>query len=262
MSTILQALEKSKLTQAGGPPPITQPEKKTNLWKIALSVALFVIITLLSTLIYILLNPNNEPQILVATPTERAPINNNATKIIFETQPLPVLAPIPKKKKVKAVVETISTEHEESAIKPMQVTSNQEETYIEPIEDQQTIDYDAIPNDLKERFKLAVLMTDIDEHDNSLNDIDPTEEEVSDGSDIREMSSDFQNKVSPIRYDSHMYSSAIEERWIRINGEILREGDVDSTGQLELLEIQPQRSIFRLGRQSFSIESLEDWLGY
>jgi len=261
MSTILQALEKNKLNQAGAPPPIIQHEEKLGIWKIALSLALFIIIALLSILIYILLNPKTEPPILVSAPTELTPVNHSATKIIFETQPLPV--PVIKEIKVKPTIKTVvEVEHEEPAIKPMQVTSAQGETYLEPIKEQSALDYDDIPSDLKERFKLAVLMTDIEENDHSIDNNASIEEEISDGSDIREMSSAFQNKVPPIRYDSHMYSSAIKERWIRINGETLQEGDIDSTGQLELLEIQPQRSIFRLGRQSFSIESLEDWLGY
>ena len=76
------------------------------------------------------------------------------------------------------------------------------------------------------------------------------------------MSRGFQEKVPAIQYNSHMYSSVPEDRWIRINGKTLKEGGFDNTGLLELIEIQPQRSIFRLGRQSFSIEALTDWKGY
>jgi len=117
-----------------------------------------------------------------------------------------------------------------------------------------------VSEELKKRFELALLLNPIEEQSEIIENND--EEIFSDGTDIHQMSSGFQNKVSPISYEAHVYSSIVEDRWIRINGERLIEGDFDSSGQLQLIEIQPQRSIFRVERQSFSLESLDDWKGY
>jgi len=59
-----------------------------------------------------------------------------------------------------------------------------------------------------------------------------------------------------------MYSTVAADRWIRINGETLKEGDFDSRGEVELVEILPNQSVFRFGTQSFTLESLMDWQGY
>ncbi|PKG40583.1 general secretion pathway protein GspB [Psychromonas sp. Urea-02u-13] len=248
MSTILQALQKRKFDQAGGPPPVIQQPNKALHWKIAASAALFIIIALLSALIYLLLNPRGEAQTYSApTALVQPVVNNHLVKVTFETKPLPVL--VPKVKKVAPV---------KVSSKPKQVAK------IAPSREkgiEKSMATEEPSTDLQKRFELALLLTDIEQNENPTDEF--TEEEgMNDGSDIREMSSAFQDKVPFIRYDSHMYSSVVNDRWIRINGETLKEGEFDSTGQLELLEIQPQRSIFRLERQSFSVESLTDWKGY
>ncbi|MCP4324873.1 MAG: general secretion pathway protein GspB [Psychromonas sp.] len=247
MSTILQALQKSKFDQAGGPPPLTQPAIKVYKWKIAISLALFTIIALLGTLVYLLLNPQSEPK--NNTAMVQPAMEQQLVKVTFETKPLPAPAEKINKQPNKVV------KKEKPIATP--VTANKGKELVA----KQTNDDDAPSSDLKKRFELAMLLTEIEQDKNPVDDI-THEEGMNDGSDIREMSSDFQDKVPLIRYDSHMYSSVVADRWIRINGEILTEGEFDSTGQLELIEIQPQRSIFRLERQSFSVESLTDWKGY
>jgi general secretion pathway protein B len=248
MSTISQALQKRKFSQAGGLPPVIQQPNNALHWKIAASAALFIIIVLLSALIYLLLNPRGKAQAdSVPTTLEQPVVNNHLVKVSFETKPLPDF--VPKVKKV-APVKVLS--------KPQQLikTTPSSDQKIE-----KKVSVEEVTTDLQKRFELALLLTEIEHNENPTDEF--TEEEgITDGSDIREMSSAFQYKVPLIRYDSHMYSSVVNDRWIRINGEMLKEGEFDSTGQLELLEIQPQRSIFRLERQSFSVESLTDWEGY
>jgi len=249
MSTILQALQKSKFDQAGGPPPVAQSSIKVHKWKIAISLALFTIIALLGTLIYLLLNPPSEH--LVNTKVNQPSSEQQLVKVTFETKPLPAPAKTVKAQPIKIVD---AVRKEKPIAPPVTASEGNELT-------QKVANDNEVSSDLKKRFELALLLTEIEQDKNHIEDF--TEEEgMNDGSDIREMSSAFQDKVPFIRYDSHMYSSVVADRWIRINGEKLTEGEFDSTGQLELIEIQPQRSIFRLERQSFSVESLTDWKGY
>jgi general secretion pathway protein B len=258
MSTILKALQKNKFDQPAGPISIAPSSEIALHWKVAFSSALVIIIALLSILIYLLLNPRGEH--IATSPTEASPqnaptpewsqpsTNNNLVKVTFETKPLPIQAP--KIKKVTPLNVTSS---------PTKKTQKQANQINKP---ESQISIEDVPNALKKRFALAELLIDIEQNENPTDEISEEDEEMQDGSDIREMSTTFQNKVPLILYDSHMYSSSAADRWIRINGEVLKEGDFDSTGQLEILEIQPQRSIFRLQRQSFSLESLTDWKGY
>lgn len=258
MSTILQAQQKNKLEQAGGPPPIIRQTNKVQPWKVLLGLALVTIITLLSILIYLLVNPT---QVIVPAPIivkemqqQAEPEKDNSlVKVSFETQPLSILTPAPQPEPIKQKHSTPKNiEIKQQAVS--QLSTKQQETNI-----QSEVAYQESSEELKKRFDLAVLLSEID--DNELQS-DEINEDNSDGSDIRQMNRGFQNKVPIIRYDSHMYSTIVSDRWIRINGETLKEGDFDSSGELELIEIQPQRSIFRLERQSFSLESLVDWKGY
>ncbi len=265
MSTILQALQKNKLAQAGRAPAIAQPPATSSPWKIALTLALLTIIVLLSVLIYLILNPNNVTPPTAVVAIESVKQSNNAVKISFDTQPLPRPSPAIKKEgpAIEITSSNIVTEVAQlpEEVVSVEITPLDSEEIQQPLITQQQVEYEDVPSDLKERFKLAVLLEDMEKNDGIAEEI-TYHEEVSDGSNIREMSGNFQDKVPLIHYDSHVYSSIAADRWIRINGEVLAEGDTDSSGLLELVEIQPQRSIFRLERQSFSIESLEDWKGY
>lgn len=260
MSTILQAQQKNKLEQAGGPPLIIQKNTNIQLWKVLLGIALTTIIALLTILIYLLLNPR--PLAPTVQTVEKPPVVEEAPqllKVSFETEPLTIIAPViaATQQKPATVAKKEVTQEVSEVKQPLPSPSKKENPQEVVVE--QTREQQQSAEELKKRFDLAVLMTEIDENELQTDYID---DENSDGSDIRQMNSDFQNKVPLIRYDSHMYSTIAADRWIRINGETLKEGDVDSSGELELLEIQPQRSIFRLDRQSFSLESLVDWKGY
>ena len=259
MSTILQALQKSKSEQAGNPPPIIQTDNNQSRWKIIISFAMFVIIVLLSTLIYLLINPYNgiKQEVAIESPVVEKIQKNEIVKVTFDTQPLNVIASQPEKfsptQEIAPPVTVATT------IKPTQVEQQIALTdQSEPNQSQQDAE---VSDELKKRFELALLLNQIEEEQTASIESN-NEGEMADGSNIRQMSSSFQNKVPPLSYEAHVYSTVITDRWIRINGEKLIEGNFDSTGKLELIEIQPQRSIFRLERQSFSLESLVDWKGY
>jgi len=274
MSTILHALQKNKLDQAIHSASMPTADTNITLFKVGISIALLVIISLLSTLIYLQLNPHNETAPVATNITQLEQLTNrsNLVKVSFEAQPLAptasqeVVTPTPSQeiKVVTAerpqVAPSTPPQQEALLVADTPKTTERSKT-IDNHNSEQEINYEEVPEDIKKRFELALMLTEMED---SPEDVALTSEpdENIDGSDIRQMSTSFQRKVAAIHYDSHMYSSVLNDRWIRINGETLKEGDFDSTGELELLEIQPQRSIFRVQRQSFSLESLTDWQGY
>ena len=266
MSTILQALQKSKLEHSTSPAPVMIINSQPLFWKVAISTALLIIITLLSTLIYLQLTQRNETQPVAIEVIKNEPViestpsieKSHIVKVNFDTQPIDLL---PTNVAPEKVIQATKTAQLPQQTVKQQVASTTVASKPKEIPVQQNLNDIEPSNALKERFKMAVLLSDIEE-----NEVDSDNsgelETLGDSTDIHQMSGNFQNKVPLIEYQAHMYSSEQQERWIRINGEVLNEGQFDSTGELELLEIQPQRSIFRLQRQSFSIESLSDWKGY
>lgn len=279
MSAILQALQKNNLSQATNSAPMFAEENSGSLlWKILASLAVLTIIGLLSTLIYLQLYPRHEAPQPVANITKLRPVtpHSNIVKVSFDTQPIAPLPATPRKvvteqPKQPVTVATVKAPARGSEEDPLVYSLTPDKSKLilptktvdssDNSESAEDIDYEAVPDDLKKRFELALMLTEMED---SPEDVEYTNEpdDNLDGSDIRQMSSSFQRKVAPISYESHMYSSLLADRWIRINGETLKEGDFDSTGELELLEIEPQRSVFRVQRQSFSLESLTDWKGY
>lgn len=268
MSTILNALQKQATNQVGN-----AAVKQTNwYWKVGLLSALLMVIALLCTLIFIVVNPTvlavltetqAEPVVTVVSAEEPlSPVEQEklpakvVEKIYFQTNPLPLLADKKISRNVASAASLAADNTEQivlSGEKKQQEASSQ-------------IDYSNVSDDLAARFKqaLALQTQDVqaDLSEEAVNTALAEEDsETDDGSDIQQMTRAFQEKVPNISYDSHMYSSVAKDRWIRINGDDLKEGEFTSSGKIQVVEIQPNRTIFRLGKQSFSIESLTDWKG-
>jgi len=281
MSTILEAQQKQKSLQSDD--FFRQPETDKGLlkWRVALFSALLVIITFLSILLYaqftdqadvrhtyLSREPNKAPDVInrvqsagneiVMETTEEE--SKSVKKVTFDTQPLPEYQQ--QEKKISTAAEPgIEKSRHNSAAEAENGTGNTNANT------EGELDSVVVSDDLRQRFELAIL------EEGAEKELYPTEtssdsssssesSEKSNSSDIYEMTADFQKKVPKLRYDAHMYSSIARDRWIKINGENLKEGQFDGQGQIQLLEIQPNRSVFRFGRQSFSLESLTDWKGY
>ncbi len=65
-------------------------------------------------------------------------------------------------------------------------------------------------------------------------------------------------RLPSMAFSAHMYASDVSERWVRVNGTRMVEGDkID--GQVEILRIEPQHVILNYSGQSFSMAALTDW---
>ncbi|WP_111976753.1 general secretion pathway protein GspB [Algibacillus agarilyticus] len=67
-----------------------------------------------------------------------------------------------------------------------------------------------------------------------------------------------QNAVPELSFQTHIYSSNIEERWIKVNGKVVRELELIAPN-LTLVEIMPQNVVLKLGDDEFSLPALSDW---
>lgn len=61
-----------------------------------------------------------------------------------------------------------------------------------------------------------------------------------------------------MQFAAHMYASSFDDRWIRVNGRRLQEGDLID-GQVEIIEIQPQQLILKFRGEKFRLNALTDW---
>ncbi|MFT6925410.1 MAG: general secretion pathway protein B [Psychromonas sp.] len=264
MSTILAALQKQKSSAGEHFVPPSEAKKGLLKWRVALLTSLLVIISLLCVLLYLQLNgAAQDMKIQPPIAQIKAPDVLDVDPNVLKVEPLEVAPPIINETAVKITKTAAKAVKEMTFVTQPLPEVEKPELSIKSVPGESTaaakvkgeLDYSAVSDDLQQRFELALF-------DSTGQDKVFSVEVNSDGRDLHEMSSQFQQKVPNIIYDAHLFSSIAKERWIKINGKKLKEGQFDPQSKIELLEIQPNRSIFRLGRQSFSLESLTDWKGY
>jgi general secretion pathway protein B len=65
-------------------------------------------------------------------------------------------------------------------------------------------------------------------------------------------------RLPSMAFSVHMYASIESERWVRVNGTRMVEGDkID--GSIEIVRIEPQHVILNYSGQTFSMAALTDW---
>lgn len=254
MSTILKALEKNKHQSQ----TVIIDKSIDTSWKLMMIAALLVITTLLAVVVFLLFKPAQVEMTAASSVVEPEPLIKE--KPLVKQQPVNLVSevdfktiPLPKAKTLqKTSAEWISAEKTIITKEPETTAAISNVKVNNKVEN--SIELDQVSSDLQRRFALAVEL----EGGPSKVDELPREEAL-ERSDISTMPARFQYQVPVMSYDSHMYSSEAQDRWIRINGVDLSVGD--HIGEVELIDILPQQSVFRMGKQSFTLESLNDWKG-
>ena len=257
MSTILKALEKSKHQSQ----TIVIDKSMGTSLKLMMVVATLLIVILLAVIILLLYKPTegkvSEPAFVaeVLPLGQNTPVINNkpvslVSEMSFQTVPLPKtsVVQITQQKSVSAETSTVN-----DISKSMADNTPDSNAYNDLTN---SLELEHVSSDLQRKFALAV---ELEQGEHSEEGEVISEQSLVAVSDISTMPATFQYLVPVMRYDSHMYSSEAKNRWIRINGVDLRVGDY--IGAIELLDILPQQSVFRMGKQSFTLESLQDWKG-
>ncbi|GEM_PF-183377 len=68
----------------------------------------------------------------------------------------------------------------------------------------------------------------------------------------------IQDQLPSLSFSAHMYASDPQDRWVRVNGRRLEEGD-KITGDLEIEEITSDNVVLNFRGQRFSMKALSDW---
>jgi general secretion pathway protein B len=75
---------------------------------------------------------------------------------------------------------------------------------------------------------------------------------------VDQLSVATQTQIPSMAFSAHMYSSERPERWVRVNGRRLIEGDFIAEN-LQLVNIEPQKVILSFKNEVFSMNALSDW---
>ena len=112
---------------------------------------------------------------------------------------------------------------------------------------------DEVPAELKQRFNSAVEATELQVPVRQVQ----TVVRQSSLPDISMLAAQEQAELPKLRYQMHIYASEPSERWIKINDQVLTEGDWLGD-QLRLLEIRQQLIVWENSYSRFSQEALQD----
>lgn len=69
----------------------------------------------------------------------------------------------------------------------------------------------------------------------------------------------YRGRLPALNFQTHMYSSDVNRRWIKVNGQELKEGD--RLNSIQLLAIEPQSVTIRFDNDIIDIPALYEWGG-
>ena len=76
--------------------------------------------------------------------------------------------------------------------------------------------------------------------------------------DINQLDDLLQRQLPSLRFEAHVYASDAKQRWIKVNGKDLQQGQW-VTADLQVKEILPQYVVLQFNQVQFSVEALADW---
>lgn len=68
----------------------------------------------------------------------------------------------------------------------------------------------------------------------------------------------YQDLVPDLEFSSHIYSSNVNERWVRVNNQVVKEGELINA-DMRLVTIEPQQVIIEMQQRRFSLSALSNW---
>lgn len=111
---------------------------------------------------------------------------------------------------------------------------------------------DQVPQELRDKFERAMQAAGDSGRKSQVHEHAPPARDISTLDDV------LQRQIAPIRFQAHVYSTDPVQRWVKVNGKDLQEGQWISA-DIQLKEITPQYVLMQTGRQLFSMEALSEW---
>ncbi len=111
---------------------------------------------------------------------------------------------------------------------------------------------DEVSQELKDKFKFAM------ESSSGETPKSGVRESAAPARDVRSLDDLLQRQIPPIRFEAHVFASEPKQRWVKVNGKDLQEGQW-VTADIQIKEITPNYVLMQTGRQMFSMEALSEW---
>lgn len=135
-------------------------------------------------------------------------------------------------------------------------TNNTSESQFTNNNTPQTFDNTAseqgVSSDLLKRFEKAMAETMV------LSDQEIAQKQASKVKPLGQFPYAFQQNIPSLNFQTHIYSSDAKQRWVKINDQVLYEGDTVAQG-ITLITIEAQSIIMRFQGEIFSLEALSNW---
>lgn len=109
-----------------------------------------------------------------------------------------------------------------------------------------------VSDELKSKFALALEETGSAPRRQSVTD------HAAPARDIHSLDELLKRQIPPLRFEAHVYATEPRQRWVKVNGKDLQEGQW-VTADIQIKEITPQYVLLQTGRQLFSVEALSEW---
>jgi hypothetical protein len=111
-----------------------------------------------------------------------------------------------------------------------------------------------VSDELRQRFASAMAASEISSGQNRPTLRGPG----APAKDINELAPQVQRQIPPLRFEAHVYATQSAQRWVKVNGKSLQEGQW-VTADIRLKEITPQFVLLEMGSELFSMPALTDW---
>lgn len=111
---------------------------------------------------------------------------------------------------------------------------------------------DEVSQELKDKFKFAM------ESSAGETPKSGVRESAAPARDVRSLDDLLQRQIPPIRFEAHVFATEPKQRWVKVNGKDLQEGQW-VTADIQIKEITPNYVLMQTGRQMFSMEALSEW---
>lgn len=112
----------------------------------------------------------------------------------------------------------------------------------------QAVDLNEVPADLLAAFEEAIAATGSGQQSSHPQSVLPR---------INELDRALQRRIPAFTYDGHQYSSRVQERFVELAGQRLKQGDYWQG--IQVLAIAPNHVVLALGNDAFQQPALEDW---
>ncbi|GLT15114.1 general secretion pathway protein GspB [Vibrio algivorus] len=277
MSEVMKALQQSEQAYQAqiSQPHLSSPARlnvtKTTRWWLVGLFAVLPVIAILAVMTYLHFNPATlEPSQLEATDAltnqKRAVILENSEPLAkllpypelteLTALPKPVAKPLPARPKPSTTASRNNSPSEGRRIKTDQVNVSDVSKQDWNVDN---LDLSGLSPELAQRFQSALKKHPTQSASQTKTTSMPIKPQ--NAINLVGHESDYRGRLPKMNFETHMYSSQSQSRWIKVNGNNVHEGEWVINKLVKLDQILPGSLIVTFDNQQLQIPALYEWQG-